>query len=75
MNVQHLLIQEASKSEKFVTKKVGTHVNPADLMTKPLPSPKVEQLVNIMSFRFVEQYKGQSELHRSKSACPQQTAE
>ena len=41
VNVQHLWIQEASKSEKFVTKKVGTHVNPADLMTKPLPRPKI----------------------------------
>ena len=34
--VQHLWTQEASKSEKFVTKKVGTHVKPADLMTKKL---------------------------------------
>ena len=33
VNVQHLWIQEASKSDKFVTKKVGTPVNPADLMT------------------------------------------
>ena len=31
VNVQHLWIQEASKSEKFVTKNMGTHVNPADL--------------------------------------------
>ena len=29
VDMQHLWIQEASKSEKFVTKKVGTHVNPA----------------------------------------------
>ena len=34
VNVQHLWIQEASKSGRFVTKKVGTNVNPADLMTK-----------------------------------------
>ena len=57
VNVQHLWIQEASKSEKFVTKKVGAHVNPADLMTRPLPRPNIEQLRNIMSYRFVEQYK------------------
>ena len=39
VNVQHLWIQEASKSEKFVTKKVGTHMNAADLITKPLLGP------------------------------------
>ena len=60
MNVQHLWIQEVSKSEKFVTKKVGTHMNPADLMTKPLPRQKIEQLMDVMSYRFVEQNKGQS---------------
>ena len=36
---------------------------------------KIEQLTNIMSYRFVEQYNGQSEFLRAKSACPQQTAE
>ena len=62
-------------SEKLVTNKVGTHVNPSCLMTKPLPRPKIEYLMNIMSYRFVEQYKGQSELHRAKSTSLQQTAE
>ena len=33
---------------RFVTKKVDTNVNPADLMTKPLAKPKVEQLMSIM---------------------------
>ena len=76
LNVQHLRTQEASKSEKPATKKVGTYVNPADLMTKPtVETKKIEQLTNIMSYRFVEQCKGQSELHHPKSACPQQTAE
>ena len=42
-----------SKSGRFVTK-VGTNVNPADLMTKPLPGPKIEQLKTIMGFEFVE---------------------
>ena len=51
-------IQEASESDKFVTKKVGTHVNPADLMTKPQPRPKIEQLVNVVSYRFVGITKG-----------------
>ena len=51
----------ASKSEKFVTKKVGTHVNPADLMTKPLPRPRIEQL---MGHRFVGQYLERAGLRR-----------
>ena len=34
VHVPHLWIQEASKSGRFVTKKVGTNVNPADSMTK-----------------------------------------
>ena len=37
---QNLWIQEASKSKGFVTKKVGTNVKPADLMTKPQPDRK-----------------------------------
>ena len=37
-----------------VTKKVGTRVNPVDLMTKPLP--RIELLTNMMGF--VERYKG-----------------
>ena len=55
VDMQNLWIQEASKSKRFVTKKVGTSVNPADLMTKPMPRPKIEQLMNIMGFEFVEQ--------------------
>ena len=42
VDVQNLWIQGASKSGRFVTKMVGTSVNPADLMTKPLPKPKIE---------------------------------
>ena len=75
VSVPHTWIPEASKSEKFVTKKVGAHVNSADLMTKPLPRPRIEQLLNLMSYRFVELYRGQSEVHRAKSVCPQQIAE
>ena len=75
VSVPHTWIPEASKSEKFVTKKVGAHVNSADLMTKPLPSSRIEQLLNLMSYRFVELYRGQSEVHRAKSVCPQQIAE
>ena len=48
-------VQEVSKSEKFVTKEVGAHVNPADLRTKPLLRPKIEQLMKMMGYRFVEQ--------------------
>ena len=45
---------EASKSGRFVTKKVGTSVNPADLMTKPLPKPEIEQLMSLMGYEFVK---------------------
>ena len=41
-DMQNLWIQEAPTSGRFVTKKVGTSVNPADLMTKPLPKPTIE---------------------------------
>ena len=54
VDMQNLWIQEASKSGRFVTKKVGTSVNPADLMTKPLPKPKIEQLMNLMGYEFMK---------------------
>ena len=54
VDMQNLWIQEASKSGRFVTKKVGTSVNPADLMTKPLPKPKIEQLMSLMGYEFVK---------------------
>ena len=54
VDMQNLWIQEASKSGRFVTKKVGTSENPADLMTKPLPKPKIEQLMSLMGYEFVK---------------------
>ena len=54
VEIQNLWIQEASKSDRFATRKVGTNVNPADLMTKPVAEPKTEQLMGIMGFEFVE---------------------
>ena len=54
VDMQNLWIQEASKSGRFVTKKVGTNVNPADLMTKLLPKPKVEQLMNLMGYEIMK---------------------
>ena len=53
VDMQNLWIQEASKSGQFVTKKVGTNVNPADLMTKPLPRPHVEQHMSLMCYEFM----------------------
>ena len=50
VDVQNLWIQEACKTGQFATKKVGTNVNPADLMTKPLPRPKVEQHMSFMGY-------------------------
>ena len=55
---QNLWIQEAPKSGRFVTKKVGTNVNPADKMTKPLPKPNTEQLMHIVHYRFVSSTDG-----------------
>ena len=46
VDMQNMWIQGASKSGRFVTQKVGTSVNPADLMTKPLLKPRIEQLMN-----------------------------
>ena len=48
--------------KRFVTKKVGTSVNPADLMTKPMPRSKIEQLMNITGHEFVGQSSRQQEL-------------
>ena len=48
----NLWMQEVSKSNKFVTKEVGTSVNPADLRRKPMPKSKIEQLMGIMGYEF-----------------------
>ena len=53
VDMQSLWIQEASKSGRFVTKKVGTSVNPPDFMTKPMPRSKIEQLMSIMGYEFM----------------------
>ena len=53
VDMQNLWVQEASKSGRFTTRKVGTNMNPADLMTKPLAKPKIEQLMGIMGYEFV----------------------
>ena len=62
--MQDLWIQEASMSGRFVTKRVGTSVNPADLMTKPLAKAKIEQFMGIMGYEFtgddVDSKKGRS---------------
>ena len=64
VDMQNLWIQEASKSGRFTTRKVRTNVNPADLTTKPLTQPKIEQLMGIMGYEFtgddVDTKKGRS---------------
>ena len=52
VDMQNLWIQEASKSGLFITKRVGTNVKPADLMTKPLARPKIEQLMSLTGYEF-----------------------
>ena len=51
-------IQEASMSGLFATKKVDTIVNPADLMTKPIPKASIGQLMNLMSHEFATMTQG-----------------
>ena len=58
VHMQNLWKQEASKSGRFVTKKVGTSVNPADLMTKPPPKPRIEQLMSLMGYEFMKSETG-----------------
>ena len=41
VDTQNLRKLEASKSGQFATKKVDTSVNPADLMTKPIPKARL----------------------------------
>ena len=53
VDMQNLWIQEASKSGRFVTKKVDTSVHPADLMTKPIPKARIEELMSLMGCEFV----------------------
>ena len=48
VDMPNLWIQDVPKSGKFVTKNVRGQVNPADLMTKPLPRPQIEQLMKLM---------------------------
>ena len=50
VDMQNLWIQEPSKAGRFVTKKVGTNVDPADLMTKLVARPKIQQLMSMTSF-------------------------
>ena len=59
VDMQSLWIQEASKSNRLATKKIGTNVNPADLMTKPQTKQKIEQLMSIMGYEFLENDKSQ----------------
>ena len=55
--------QEACKSKRFFTKKVGTKVNPSDLMMNPLPGPMIVELIRLMSYKFVGQSSSQGELY------------
>ena len=52
VDMQNLWIQEAFKSGQFATK-VDTSVYPADLMTRPIPKARIEQLMSLMGYEFV----------------------
>ena len=53
IELQHMWVQDSVKQGRFITKKVPTNDNPADLMTKALPADKVNHLVKIMGFRYL----------------------
>ena len=53
VDMQSLWLQEASKSNRFATKKNGTNVNFVDFMTKPLTKQKIEQPMSIMGYEFL----------------------
>ena len=59
VDMQSVWIQEASKSNRFATKKIGTNVNLADLMTKPIPDARIELLMSVMRYEFLENDKSQ----------------
>ena len=68
VDIQSLWIQEASKSNRFATKKIGTSVvNPADLMTKPLTKQKIEQFMSITCCEFLENDKSQRKNRPTKA--------
>ena len=56
---------DASKSGRFVAKKLGANVNFIDLRTKPLPRPKFEQFMMLMECQLMEndQVKTNNETH------------
>ena len=53
VDVQNLWTGIIQVRQVRFTKKVGTSVNPAGLMTKPLPKPKIEQLMSIMGYELM----------------------
>ena len=60
VDMQNLWIQEVSKSSRFAAKKVDTSVNQEDLMTKPIPKARKEQLMSLMGYAFVSATKSAS---------------
>ena len=63
VDMQNLWIPEASNSIRLVTKEAGTSANPADILTQSMLRPKIEQLMIIMGYEFVEQCLKRAEAH------------
>ena len=53
IEIQHLWLQQACKSQRLSCTKVHTDLNAADLMTKPLSSERIRYLMQQMGFQFV----------------------
>ena len=54
IQLQHLWLQEVVRSRKVKPVKVHTDENPADSMTKNLAEDRVEKLMCLMSYFFLE---------------------
>ena len=63
IDMQNLWGSRSLQVKEVLMKKVGTNVNPSELMTKPPPAPKTVQLIKIMGFESVGQSSKHEESH------------
>ena len=53
IEISHLWLQQAVRDRRIECAKIHTDINGADLLTKPLPADKVQQLMRILDFHFL----------------------
>ena len=54
IEMQHLWLQAAVRQRRLSTYKVASDDNPADLMTKPMSEQRIEYLLDLMGYKFLE---------------------